>query len=59
MSEIYKLENKKLEERYGPAIAQFICDELEKSERMSDDKKNQTKKPTEGYAKETIMYKAA
>ena len=58
MSEIYKLENKRLEERYGPAIAQFICDELEKSERMSEEK-NKDRKPTDSYAKETIMYKAA
>lgn len=58
MGNIYQLECKKFEERYGPAIAQFICDELEKSDRLS--KKNLEKEHDEkAFQKKTLIYKAA
>ena len=57
MGKIYLSENKKLEERYGPAIAQFICDELEKSERL--DRKLNEEKLLKGFGEDTITYKAA
>ncbi len=57
MSDIYKHENKKLEIKYGPAIAQFICDELEKSERMTKEIKE--RKCVLAENDNNINYKAA
>ncbi len=57
MSNIYQIEGKKLEARYGPAIAQYICDELEKSERLAQ--KNKEQRLIKGFGENTIIYKAA
>ena len=56
MSNIYQLESKEFEKRYGPAIAQFLCDELEKSERLNQKivKEEQTTHKNKQY-----MYRAA
>ena len=57
MSNIYQLECKKFEERYGPAIAQFLCDELEKSDRLS--KKNKQDGQNNAFQRKRLIYKAA
>ena len=57
MSNIYQLECKKFEERYGPAIAQFLCDELEKSDRLS--KKNKQDDQNNAFQRKRLIYKAA
>lgn len=57
MSNIHQIEQKTLEMRYGPAIAQFICDELEATVRLEE--KAKEKKLCDGFGENTIIYKAA
>ena len=57
MNNIYQLEIKELEKRYGPAVAQYLCDELENTKRINE--KNKNRGLIEAYGKNTIMYKAA
>ncbi|MCB9963817.1 MAG: hypothetical protein H6857_02600 [Rhodospirillales bacterium] len=53
----YSTEQQKLEERYGCVIAQFICDELEKTEQLNQRQKE--KQAAESFAPHTFFFRAA
>ena len=57
MDNVTSFEHKKLELKYGPAIAQHLMDEIEKAERL--DQKLKARRLIEGYGSNTIIYKAA
>ncbi len=57
MKNIYQLESKKFEKRYGPAIAQFLCDELEKSDRLNKKKEIQDK--IDQFERNPVIYRVA